>query len=107
MPNRLWFFVVIGMIMDLLMQVNFLTKLVALKPSKTVQEMIKNVMQGKNEGADNTASEEKDTNERISTGIAGRVCLISLDIISLCACQHVCVCMCVFACACMHNCTYN
>ncbi|XP_037496076.1 protein PEP-RELATED DEVELOPMENT ARRESTED 1, chloroplastic isoform X2 [Jatropha curcas] len=56
-----------------LMQVNFLTKLVALKPGKTVEEMIKNVMLGKDEGADNTANEEKDTSSgSTSSGIAGR-----------------------------------
>lgn len=55
-------------------QVNFLTKLVALKPGKTVQEMIKNVMQGKDEGADNSDSdEENSTGGKVSSGIAGRV----------------------------------
>lgn len=55
-------------------QVNFLTKLVALKPGKTVQEMIKNVMQGKEEGADNSDSdEEHSTGGKVSSGIAGRV----------------------------------
>lgn len=34
-----------------IMQVNFLTKLVALRPGKAVHEMIKNVMLGKDEGA--------------------------------------------------------
>ncbi|KAL6271089.1 hypothetical protein ACE6H2_028000 [Prunus campanulata] len=52
-------------------EVNFLTKLVALKPGKTVQEMIKNVMEGKNEGADDASSDEEDTTGRMS-GIAGR-----------------------------------
>ncbi|XP_021816468.1 protein PEP-RELATED DEVELOPMENT ARRESTED 1, chloroplastic [Prunus avium] len=52
-------------------EVNFLTKLVALKPGKTVQEMIKNVMEGKNEGADDASSDEEDTTGRAS-GIAGR-----------------------------------
>ncbi|ONH92698.1 hypothetical protein PRUPE_8G190300 [Prunus persica] len=52
-------------------EVNFLTKLVALKPGKTVQEMIKNVMEGKNEGADDASSDEVDTTGRTS-GIAGR-----------------------------------
>lgn len=56
------------------MQVNFLTKLVALKPGKTLRDMIKNVMQGKDEGADDTTTEEADTSdERTSSGIAGRV----------------------------------
>lgn len=48
-------------------EVNFLTKLVALKPGRTVQEMIKNVMLGKDEGEEN---EENST--RGSRGIAGR-----------------------------------
>lgn len=55
-------------------QVNFLTKLVALKPGKTVQEMIRNVMLGMDEGADNSGSEEdKTAAKRVSGGIAGRV----------------------------------
>ncbi|GAB4841510.1 Protein PEP-RELATED DEVELOPMENT ARRESTED 1, chloroplastic [Ancistrocladus abbreviatus] len=49
-------------------EVNFLTKLVALKPGKTVQEMIKNVMLGKDEGADNSS----DYVENGAGGIAGR-----------------------------------
>ncbi|XP_050252279.1 protein PEP-RELATED DEVELOPMENT ARRESTED 1, chloroplastic [Quercus robur] len=53
-------------------EVNFLTKLVALKPGKTVHEMIKNVMQGKDEGADNTDNdEENSTGARVSSGFAG------------------------------------
>lgn len=48
-------------------EVNFLTKLVALKPGKIVQEMIKNVMLGKDEGAD---AEENRTGD--SRGIVGR-----------------------------------
>ncbi|GMP90209.1 hypothetical protein CsSME_00041442 [Camellia sinensis var. sinensis] len=52
-------------------EVNFLTKLVALRPGKTVQEMIKNVMQGKDEGADNSSSDEENTTH-VSSGIAGR-----------------------------------
>ncbi|KAI3418278.1 uncharacterized protein J3R85_013884 [Psidium guajava] len=51
-------------------EVNFLTKIVALKPGKTVQEMIKNVMEGKDEGADNTL--EENSSEKLSGGIAGR-----------------------------------
>jgi hypothetical protein len=35
-------------------QVNFLSKLVALKPGKAVETMIRDVMLGKGEGADNT-----------------------------------------------------
>ncbi|ONH92697.1 hypothetical protein PRUPE_8G190300 [Prunus persica] len=45
-------------------EVNFLTKLVALKPGKTVQEMIKNVMEGKNEGADDASSDEESVTGR-------------------------------------------
>lgn len=70
------------------MQVNFLTKLVALKPGKTVQEMIKNVMEGKNEGADDASSDEEDTTGRTS-GIAGRVGIIQ-SITRTCACWQVC-----------------
>lgn len=62
------------MINILLMQVNFLTKLVALKPGKTVQEMIKNVMLGKDEGADHSDTDEEANSGRMrSSGIAGRV----------------------------------
>lgn len=57
-----------------LVQVNFLTKLVALRPGKTVHEMIKNVMQGKDEGADNYGSGEGSPNgPNFSGGIAGKV----------------------------------
>lgn len=53
---------------------NFLTKLVALKPGKVVLGMIRNVMQGKDEGADNSGrSDEDDTTHRVTSGIAGRV----------------------------------
>lgn len=56
------------------MQVNFLAKLVALKPGKIVLDMIRNVMQGKDEGADNFGNEdEDDATKRASSGIAGRV----------------------------------
>ncbi|XP_010524644.1 PREDICTED: uncharacterized protein LOC104802645 [Tarenaya hassleriana] len=56
-------------------EVNFLTKLVALKPGKTVQEMIKDVMQGKNEGADDDPSNDEEgssTRGRRQSGINGR-----------------------------------
>ncbi|KAJ7955476.1 Protein PEP-RELATED DEVELOPMENT ARRESTED 1, chloroplastic [Quillaja saponaria] len=54
-------------------EVNFLTKLVALKPGKTVLEMIRNVMQGKDEGADDFATDKEDSNgQRVSSGVAGR-----------------------------------
>lgn len=55
-------------------EVNFLSKLVALRPGKTVKEMISNVILGKDEGADPSESNDKDTKntqERLS-GIAGR-----------------------------------
>lgn len=54
-------------------QVNFLTKLVALRPGKTVRDMIKNAMQGKDEGADTSESNDDVTGENISGGIAGKV----------------------------------
>ncbi|KAK8498490.1 hypothetical protein V6N13_100090 [Hibiscus sabdariffa] len=54
-------------------EVNFLTKLVALKPGKTVQEMIKNVMLGKDEGADHSDTDEEANAGRTRPwGIAGR-----------------------------------
>lgn len=55
-------------------EVNFLTKLVALKPGNVVQEMIRSVMLGKDEGADNSGDDEKDPagGRRASRGIAGR-----------------------------------
>ncbi|KAG7025454.1 Protein PEP-RELATED DEVELOPMENT ARRESTED 1, chloroplastic [Cucurbita argyrosperma subsp. argyrosperma] len=57
-------------------EVNFLTKLVALKPGNVVEEMIKNVMLGKDEGADDLGDDEEDTTraggQRASRGIAGR-----------------------------------
>lgn len=55
----------------IILQVNFLTKLVALKPGKTVQEMLKNVMLGKDEGADD---EEKRNGS--SRGVVGRVSIL-------------------------------
>lgn len=62
------------MIKILPMQVNFLTKLVALKPGKPVQEMIKNVMLGKDEGADySDTDEEANASSTRPQGIAGRV----------------------------------
>lgn len=66
--------IVIHNMMANMMQVNFLTKLVALKPGRAVQEMIKSVMQGKDEGAETADSDEEHTiNGRISGGIKGRV----------------------------------
>nr|GMD18751.1 protein PEP-RELATED DEVELOPMENT ARRESTED 1, chloroplastic [Ipomoea batatas] len=54
-------------------EVNFLTKLVALKPGKTVREMIKNVMLGKDEGAESPDSNENSAaGQKKSGGIFGR-----------------------------------
>ncbi|KAH7682989.1 hypothetical protein IHE45_05G155000 [Dioscorea alata] len=55
-------------------EVNFLSKLVALKPGKRVQEMISKVMHGKDEGADNNFNEDEDLTEeqQMVGGIAGR-----------------------------------
>lgn len=52
-----------------------MTKLVALKPGNVVQEMIRNVMLGKDEGADNSGDNEEGTagGRRDSRGIGGRV----------------------------------
>lgn len=50
----------------------------ALKPGKTVEEMIKNVMQGKDEGADNSSTDKENAAD-FSSGIAGRVSSITLD----------------------------
>ncbi|KAL1545065.1 Protein PEP-RELATED DEVELOPMENT ARRESTED 1, chloroplastic [Salvia divinorum] len=52
-------------------EVNFLAKLVALRPGITVRDMIKSVMQGRDEGADNSVNQDGFVNERPS-GIAGR-----------------------------------
>lgn len=66
-----------GSLKLLTVQVNFLTKLVALKPGKVVLNMIRNVMQGKDEGADNSGNNDEDeTSQRVSIGVAGRVSLI-------------------------------
>ncbi|XP_009798717.1 protein PEP-RELATED DEVELOPMENT ARRESTED 1, chloroplastic-like [Nicotiana sylvestris] len=48
-------------------EVNFLTKLVSLRPGKTVHDMIKNVMLGKEEGAESSDDEVSNAG-----GIAGR-----------------------------------
>ncbi|KAH0923660.1 hypothetical protein HID58_023678, partial [Brassica napus] len=53
--------------------VNFLTKLVALKPGKSVQQMTQNVMQGKDEGADDLSNrEDSSTQGRRQSGLNGR-----------------------------------
>ena len=53
------------------MQVEFLTKLVALKPGKKVLDMIRNVMQGKDEGADKY--DEEDTIDSEPVEFLGKV----------------------------------
>ncbi|XP_051134556.1 protein PEP-RELATED DEVELOPMENT ARRESTED 1, chloroplastic [Andrographis paniculata] len=53
-------------------EVNFLTKLVALRPGQTVRDMIKTVMQGKDEGAESSESKDDVRAENIPEGIAGR-----------------------------------
>ncbi|RZC63307.1 hypothetical protein C5167_025062 [Papaver somniferum] len=53
-------------------EVNFLTKLVALRPGKTVEEMIRNVMLGKDEGEDKSDEDDKTNTEKIPGGITGR-----------------------------------
>ncbi|MQL95700.1 hypothetical protein Taro_028364 [Colocasia esculenta] len=55
-------------------EVNFLVKLVALKPGKIAQAMIKNVMLGKDEGAEiSDSDDESSKQQRMSSGgIAGR-----------------------------------
>lgn len=62
-------------------QVNFLSKLVALRPGKTVQKMISDVMHGKEEGADNLETgddEVSDGRQKNLSGVAGRVRLTLL-----------------------------
>ncbi|MFS7964414.1 hypothetical protein Hanom_Chr08g00750081 [Helianthus anomalus] len=53
-------------------EVNFLTKLVAQKPGEQVRQMIKNVMLGKDEGADRTDEEDSKSVGTLSSGIAGK-----------------------------------
>ncbi|KAK9159781.1 hypothetical protein Syun_006122 [Stephania yunnanensis] len=54
-------------------EVNFLSKLVALRPGKTVQLMIRNVMEGKDEGADSMDKDVDAPNgSRMSSGVTGR-----------------------------------
>jgi len=55
-------------------QVNFLSKLVALKPGKALERMIKDVMNGRGEGADNIEPSAASHSEQESlTGVLGRV----------------------------------
>ncbi|CAA7396168.1 unnamed protein product [Spirodela intermedia] len=55
-------------------EVNFLAKLIALKPGEAVLEMIKNVMLGRDEGAEDPGSNDEHSKNRRTTsgGIAGR-----------------------------------
>lgn len=54
-------------------EVDFLAKLVALKPGKIVLEMIRTVMQGKDEGADNSGKgDEDDSKDREPVEFLGR-----------------------------------
>ncbi|KAK9138535.1 hypothetical protein Sjap_009129 [Stephania japonica] len=54
-------------------EVNFLSKLVALRPGRTVQQMIRNVMEGKGEGADSMDKDvDAPSGSRMSSGITGR-----------------------------------
>ncbi|XP_052137194.1 protein PEP-RELATED DEVELOPMENT ARRESTED 1 homolog, chloroplastic isoform X1 [Oryza glaberrima] len=55
-------------------EVNFLSKLVALKPGKALERMIKDVMQGKAEGADNIENANAGPDSKLDhlTGISGR-----------------------------------
>lgn len=77
-PANVWFFsdamriLLTSLLYLVVVQVNFVTKLVALKPGKNVREMIKNVMLGKDEGADDYG-----TGDSSSRGIAGRVRFIT------------------------------
>lgn len=54
---------------------NFLSKLVALKPGKALEKMIRDVMHGKREGADNIkgSNAELHSNQEHLTGVSGRV----------------------------------
>jgi hypothetical protein len=55
--------------------VNFLSKLVALKPGKALERMIRDVMNGKAEGADNIKQSSADSHSEQEhlTGLSGRV----------------------------------
>ncbi|XP_006662870.1 protein PEP-RELATED DEVELOPMENT ARRESTED 1 homolog, chloroplastic [Oryza brachyantha] len=55
-------------------EVNFLSKLVSLKPGKALERMIKDVMNGKAEGADNTESGNAESDSKLERqpGISGR-----------------------------------
>ncbi|CAN6229889.1 unnamed protein product [Urochloa humidicola] len=55
-------------------EVNFLSKLVALKPGKALERMIRDVMNGKREGADNIDQSNADSHSEQEhlTGVSGR-----------------------------------
>lgn len=53
---------------------NFLSKLVALKPGKALERMIRDVMHGKGEGVDNTESTNAEANSELES-LPGRVSL--------------------------------
>ncbi|KAK7389307.1 hypothetical protein VNO78_24188 [Psophocarpus tetragonolobus] len=53
-------------------EVDFLSKLVALKPGEKVLDMIRNVMQGKEEGADKSGNDEDDTPDGEPAEFLGR-----------------------------------
>lgn len=55
-------------------EVNFLSKLVALKPGKALERMIRDVMNGKGEGADNVEQSSADSHSEQEhlTGVSGR-----------------------------------
>ncbi|CAN6236516.1 unnamed protein product [Urochloa humidicola] len=55
-------------------EVNFLSKLVALKPGKALERMIRDVMNGKGEGADNIDQSNADSHpeQEHLTGVSGR-----------------------------------
>lgn len=64
---------------------NFLSKLVALKPGKALERMIGDVMNGKGEGADNIEQSSADSHSEQDhlTGVSGRVSLSSIWLISI------------------------
>ncbi|CAN6241225.1 unnamed protein product [Urochloa humidicola] len=59
---------------DDLLEVNFLSKLVALKPGKALERMIRDVMNGKREGADNIDQSNADSHSEQEhlPGVSGR-----------------------------------
>lgn len=61
---------------------NFLSKLVSLRPGSTVEKMIRDVMHGKNEGKDNR-DENPNSEENALGGIAGRVGSFIISLLSM------------------------